>query len=118
MVLKTRLKATGAVARQPMKSNDNDMDTSSSVLGKWDRSMVAPSNIENSTSGVEGKRSRGGGPATTLAADLAAVQSHTQWWYPDLKPKIEADQFSVAEGVGGDISAWVADKRNRFSGQN
>ena len=95
VVLKTRLEAMDAAARQPLKSNENDMDTSSSVLGKRDRPMAEPSNIDNSTSGVEGKRSRRNVPATTLAADLAVVQTHAQWWPPDLNPKIEANQCSV-----------------------
>ena len=66
---------------------------------------------------MEGKRSRGDVPATTLAAYLAVVQTHAQWRFPDLKPEIEAYQSSVAEGVDGAVSAWVEDERNRISGQ-
>ena len=48
------------------------------------------------------------------SADL--VQAHAPWRSPDLKPKIEANQSSVVEGVDGAISAWVADERNRIWG--
>ena len=57
MVLKTRLEAMGAVARESWGPNGNDMDTSSSVLGRRGRSMAKPSNFESSTQEVEGKRS-------------------------------------------------------------
>ena len=117
MVLKTRSEALDAVARQSLKLDENDMDTPSSVLGKRDRSMAEPSNIESSTQFVEEKRSREDTPATTLAAHLAVVHAHAQWWSPDLKPKIEVSQCSVVEGVDGATSAWVADERNRISRQ-
>ena len=110
MVPKTRLGAMDAVARQPLKSNENDMDTSSSVLGKRDLPTVEPSSIENPTSGAERVRSRGVVQATTLAADLAAVHTNAQWWPPDLKPEIAADQSSVVERVDGATAAWVADE--------
>ena len=112
MALKTRLEAMDAVARQSLKPSEHDMQTSSSVLGKRGRSMAGPSNIQTSTQGVEGKRSRGDARATKLAADLAAAQAHAQWWSPDPKPKIEAGQPSVVEDVDGAISAWVAGGRN------
>ena len=64
-----------------------------------------------------GKRSREAVPAATFAVDLAVEQTHAQWWSPDLEHKIEANQFSVAGGVAGAMSAWVADERNRMSGQ-
>ena len=44
---KTRLAALDAVARQPLKSNEDSVDTSSSVLGKRDRSMADPSTVGN-----------------------------------------------------------------------
>ena len=78
VVLKTRLEAMDAAARQPLKLNENDMDTSSSVLEKRDGSMAAPSNIESWTPRVEGKRSRGDAPATKLSAHVAAAQVHAQ----------------------------------------
>ena len=94
------------------------MDTSSSAVGKRDRSTADPTNIEISSHVAEGKRSRADAPAATLAAHLAVAQAHAQWWSPDLKPKIEASQSSVVEGVDGAISAWVADECNRISGQD
>ena len=79
--------------------------------------MEEPSNIETSTLEVDGKRSRGDAPATTLVADMAVVQTHAQWWTPELKPHFEAIQSSVVEGVDGAISARVADECNRVLGQ-
>ena len=78
MALETRLEAMDAVARQPLKSIEDDMDTSSSVLRRRDRSMVGQSNIENPTLRAEGNRSRGDVPAATLAAGLAAIHTHAQ----------------------------------------
>ena len=77
-VLKTRLEATDAAARQSLKPNENDMGTSSSVLGERNRSMAEPSNIGSSSQVVGGKRSRGDTPATALAADLAVAHAHAQ----------------------------------------
>ena len=84
VALETRLQPLDAVSRRPLELNENDMDTSSSVLGKRGRSMAKLSNIENSTPRVKGERSRRGAPATTLTADLAAVQARAQWGSPDL----------------------------------
>ena len=108
----------GAVARQSLTPNENDMDTSSSALGKRDRSMAEPSNIETPRQEAEGKLSRGSAPASKLAVDLAVAQAHAQLGSPDLRSKIEVSQPSVVEGVDGAISAWVADECNRISGQD
>ena len=62
---KTRLEAMDAVARQPVKSNESDMDASSSVLGKRGRSKVEPLDADNPTSGAEGRRSQQDVPAAT-----------------------------------------------------
>ena len=67
--------------------------------------------------GAGRERSRGGAPATKLAAYLAVAQAHAQWLSPDLKPTIEARQSSFADGVDGAISAWVAAGRNCILGQ-
>ena len=106
-VLKTRLEGIDAVTSRPLALRENDMDTSSSVLGKTDRSMAEPSNIETSTPRVGRKRPRGGAPATTLPADLAVARAHAQWWSPDLKPKIEASQSRLRR-------AWMALDRHWF----
>ena len=66
---------------------------------------------------VEGKRSRGDTPATTMEVDLAVALAHAQGWSPELKPKLEANPSAAIEGVDGAISARVADERNRISGQ-
>ena len=34
-----------------------------------------------------------------------------------MRPQVEALQASVVEGADGAISAWIADERNRASGQ-
>ena len=83
-VSKTRLEATDAVERRLITQNENTMDTSSSVFGKRDRFMVELSAVEPTQQQVEGKRSRGNVPAITTEVDLAAVQTHAQWWLPDL----------------------------------
>ena len=106
-----------AAARQSLKLNENAMDTSPSVLGKRDRSTAGPTNIESSSQVAEGKRSRGDAAATTLALDLAVAHAQPQWRSPDLESKMEASPSTVAEGVDGAISAWVADECKRKSGQ-
>ena len=89
MVPKTRLEATDSAARQPLTSNENDMDASSSVLGKRGCSMAEASIIEQSAVKGEGNRSRGGAPATTMEVNMAVV--------PALKPKLGAHQSSFVE---------------------
>ena len=79
--------------------------------------MAEPPTIEQSTVKGEGKRSRWDAPATPMEVDMAVVQTHAQWWHPVLKPKFGAYQSSFVEGIGGAISAWVADERNRVLGQ-
>ena len=116
-VLKTRLEAMVAVARQSLKLDENAMDTSPAVLGKRDLSLAEPMSVETSTEVVEGKRSRGATLATTMAVDLAVIHARAQWWSPDLKPKMRASPSATAEGAGCAISAWVADGRNRISGR-
>ena len=93
------------------------MDTSSSVLGKRDRSLVVPMSVGSSTEAVGGKCSRGETLATTMAVDLAVVHARAQWWPPDLKPKMRASPSATAEGADGPIWAWVADECNRISGR-
>ena len=117
--LKKLLGAMDAAARQPLKSNEEDLDTSSSASGKRDRSTAERTwRCEaNPTSRAEGKCPRGDVQATTSAAYLAVVHTHAQWWSPDLKPKIAANKPSVVEGVDGAISAWVTDECNRTLGQ-
>ena len=73
--------------------------------------------MENTQQRVEGKRPRGGAPATTLAVYQAVAQAHAQWWSPELKPKMEASPSAGVAGLDGAISARVADERNRISGQ-
>ena len=81
------------------------MDTSFSVLGGRDRSLVEPLNTGRSAEAVEGIRSRGETPATTMAVDLAVVHAHDQRRSPDLKPKMEASPSAAVEGVDGAILA-------------
>ena len=93
------------------------MDTSSSGLGKRDRSVAEHSALEQNQQKVEGKRPRGDVPATTMEVDLAVAHAHAQRWSPELKPKLEVNLSAAAEGVDGVISAWVADECNRILGQ-
>ena len=79
--------------------------------------MVEQSALEQIQQQVGAKRSRGDVPATTMEVDLAATQAHAQWWARGLKPKLEVNPSAAAEGVGGAISAWVADECNRVLGQ-
>ena len=116
-MLKTRLEAIDAVERQSTKQTENDMDTSSSVLGKRDRSIAEGSTTERTQQKVEGKRSRGDAPDTTMEVDPAVAPAHAQWWSPELKSKLEADPSAAVGGVDGAISARVADESNRILGQ-
>ena len=59
--------------------------------------------------GSNGKRLRVGALAFALAVDMSVVQGHAQRRNPEFKPKMEALQSSVVEGVDGAASAWVAD---------
>ena len=52
-----------------------------------------------------------------MEVGLAVVQAHAQWWYPELKPKLEVNPSAAVEGVDGAISAWVTDECNRIPGQ-
>ena len=115
--LRTRLEAMGAVERQSIMQKSNEMDTSSSVLGKRARSMEEQSALEQNQQKVEGKRSRGDVPATAMEVDLAVAQAHAQWWPWEHQPKLEVNPSAAAEGVDGAISARVADKCNRVLGQ-
>ena len=63
--------------------------------------------------GTTGKRPRSEALEIALAVDLEVVKGHAQCWNPELKPQVDVHQSSVAEGVDGAISAWVADERNR-----
>ena len=72
-MLKTRLEAMDAVERRSITQSEKTTDTSSSVLGRRDRSMVEQSALEQTQQRVEGKRSRGDFPATTMEVDLAVV---------------------------------------------
>ena len=69
--------------------------------------------MEQTQQQVEGKRSRGDTPDTTIEVGLAAVQAHAQCWFPELKPEMEANRSATVEGVNGAISAWAADECNR-----
>ena len=89
------------------------MGTSSSVFGKGNRFLDEP--LANPTPGMGQieKRLLEDAPAITIAGYISVVQEHAQWWNPELKPKMEALQSSVVEGVDGAVSAWVADECNR-----
>ena len=115
-MLRTRLGAMDSVGRRATEGAANDMDTSSSVSGKRTRNMDEPLASEPTEMGINGKRQRWHAPETALAADMSVVQEHAQWRNPALKPQVEAPQSSVAEGVDGAISAWVADECKRVLG--
>ena len=51
------------------------------------------------------KRPRGDALEIAMAGDISVEQEHAQWWNPGLKPKMEALQSSVVEGVDGAVSA-------------
>ena len=93
------------------------MDTSSSILGKREKSLSDSHIAETSTQLGVGKRSRGEAPATTLVVDLAVVKEHAQWWPSDLKPQMAALNRQMVAGCDEAVSAWVADECNRILGQ-
>ena len=96
---------------------ENDMDTSFSVLGKRERSLVESNVVEDSLQCEAGKRSRGDAQVTTLAVDLAVVNEHAQWWSSDLKPRFSLRTNQLAAGSDEAVSAWIADECNRILGQ-
>ena len=53
MAPKTRLEATDEIERKVTKGKENDIDTSSSVLGKRDRSMAGRLAMEQNRQQVE-----------------------------------------------------------------
>ena len=79
--------------------------------------MVEQATLEQIQQRAEGKRPRGGVPATTMEVDLAVGHAHAQWWSLDLKPKLEVNSSAAVDGVDGATSAWVADECNRALGQ-
>ena len=58
--------------------SEDTTDTSASVLGKQDRSMVEQSALKPTPQQVEGKRSRGDVPAFTMGVGLAVAQADAQ----------------------------------------
>ena len=63
------------------------------------------------------KRSRGGALEIASAADSEEEKEHAQLRNPELKTEVEAHRPSVAEGVGGVVSAWVSGECNRALGR-
>ena len=78
-VLQTRSAAMVAVERRPPGGAANDMDTSSSVLGKRSRNIEKPLAIDTPEMGEDGNCTRGDALATALPVDIPVVQEHAQW---------------------------------------
>ena len=75
----------------------NDMDTSSSVLGKRARNTGEPLVIEPPETGKNGKRPRRDALAIALAIDMSVVLERDRGLNPALKPQVEALQSSVVK---------------------
>ena len=84
---------------------ENDMDTSFSVLGKRERSLGEGNVVEDPVQQDAGKRSRGDAQVTTVAADLAVVKEHAQWWSSDLKSCFNICTNHLAAGSNEAVSA-------------
>ena len=55
-----------------------------------------------------------------LASDVSkkVVKEHARRRYPESKSRSDVTQASAAEGVGAEISTWVAEKCNRVLAQD
>ena len=93
------------------------MDTPSSVLGKRTRNTEEPLDIEPPETGKNGKHPRGDALATAVSAGTSSAQERAQWRNPGFKPQEEALLSPFVGSVDGATSAWVADGRNRVSGE-
>ena len=82
----------------------DNMDTSSSVLGKRERSLSDSHVVDTPTQLGVGERSRGEAQATTLVVDLAAAKAHAQWWPSDLKPHVTALYHQMVAGSDEAVS--------------
>ena len=108
-VLRTRLEAMDAAAKKTAEGSSNDMDSSMRTRFTGKRSRCTNGTMEMGTEvgGDNEKRPRNTDLAIALEVDMEVVKEHAQWWNPELKPQVEAQQSSVAEGVGGAVSARV-----------
>ena len=110
-MLRTRLGAMSAAAKETAVGSSNEMDTSRT--GTADGAMKMGIEAEGGNEKPESSEAF----EIALAAGLEAANERAQWWNPELQPQVEARQSSVAEGVHGAASAWVADECNRALGR-
>ena len=87
------------------------------VLGKRSRTSEGSTETGTAADGKSGKRTRSAAVNIAFAVDLEVVTGHVQWGHLGLEPRMEAQQFSVVEGVDSAVSAWVAGRCNRVWGQ-
>ena len=113
----TRLEAMDAATEKTKKGSSNHMDTSMTVLGKRSRTTEGSTETGTAADGKSGKRTRSAAVNIAFAVDLEVVTGHVQWGHLGLEPRMEAQQFSVVEGVDSAVSAWVAGRCNRVWGQ-
>ena len=116
-VLRTRLAATDALDTENAERRPQDMDTSTSVLGK--RTIQMEETVDTGTTGGGNteKRPRSEALEIALAVDLEVAEEHALWWNLELNPPIETHHSSVMEGVDGAVPRWVVDECNRVLGR-
>ena len=83
---KTRLETLESVEPRTTGGAENDMDTSSSMLGKQTQDLERTPAPETPKMGMQGKRTRGDAIAAALAVDKSAEQEHAQRRNPAMKP--------------------------------
>ena len=107
--LRTRLAAVDAAKKRNAGANKSDADTSAPVLGKKNKTPMGATDTGEAPARNLEKRPRGDALEMASAADLEAAKEHAIWRNPELEPQVGANRSSVAAGVGGAASAWVAD---------
>ena len=112
-MLQTRSAAVDTTNKPQVNGNSNEIDTSMAFLSKRARHMEVSMDTGLAGDETAEKRPRSGAMEIALAVDWEVAKEHAPWWHPEPKPKVEAHQSSVAEGVGGAIPARVADECNR-----
>ena len=94
-----------AADKQNANGSSQDMDTSTPVLGKRNRTIGATMDTDAAAGGHSEKRPRSEAPEIAVAIDSEVVREHAQWWNPELNPHVEAHNSTVMEGVDGAASA-------------
>ena len=107
----------GTAKKENAGRSTNGIDAPTSALGKRSRTPVEAMDAGEAADGNIERRPRGEALEVALSTDLEVVKEHAQWRNPELKPTVGSNRSSVAEGVDGAVSAWVAGECDRVLGQ-